>query len=391
MPWMGDKKGYFHDNLYLSLHEEIIDFTRFMSPHADEIEQRKKLVEQFREIVTSLWEHATVETFGSAETQMFLPKSDVDLVILNAPDGKDPLFQLAEQLEQRALVSYLEVIDKARIPIVKFVDKESNLSVDVAFNTAGGLATADLVKHYMRMFPSFRPLTLVLKYYLSQRSLNETYNGGIGSFMLQLMVVSFLQHYRRQLGAAYDDVNYNNLGKLLIGFFTLYGKELNYNEVGISVRNGGEYFRKSDRGWYDEARPYLLSVENPNEPSLDVGKNSYEIRTVRRSFEYARQVLVSEIQRRGKFHPLPGSMLGTIIPADSDLLAREGPNEFGFDILHHDPKKTAEIRKRYEARRNEEMKKNQEEEKLKQSFSRRNNGDGKSPPYKRWRRTNKNF
>uniref|UniRef100_A0AAV1T4G6 polynucleotide adenylyltransferase n=1 Tax=Peronospora matthiolae TaxID=2874970 RepID=A0AAV1T4G6_9STRA len=343
---------------------------------------REELIQEMREIVKELWPGATVETFGSHYTQMFLPQSDIDMVLFGVPGGTEPLFKLAQCLEEKDLVSYLEVIHKARIPIVKMVHKASDIHVDVSFNVAGGLATGDLVKHFMRVYPSFRPLTLVLKYFMAQRGLNETYSGGVGSFLLQLMVVSFLQHNGRALGAKHDDPRFNNLGQLLVGFFTLYGRDFNYTDLGISVRNGGSYFYKEDRYWCDAGRPFLIAMENPNEPSLDVGKNSFEIRTVQRSFDYARQVLQNEICRHGRFKSLSGSILGTIIQGDSNLIKRDAPDSFGFDVLHHDPEKTAAIRKQYEMRRDEEMNKKRAAESAQQN---RRRGGANDPPYKRWR------
>ncbi|GMF52263.1 unnamed protein product [Phytophthora fragariaefolia] len=380
-PWMRQRQGYFNGNVYEGLHDEIMDFVSFISPTEQELRARAELIEEMRHVVKGLWPEATVETFGSHYTQMFLPQSDIDMVLFGVPEGKAPLFKLAQCLEEKELVSYLEVIDKARIPIVKMVHKASDIHVDVSFNVAGGLATGDLVKHYMRVYPSFRPLTLVLKYFMAQRGPNETYTGGVGSFLLQMMVISFLQHHGRVLGAEHDDPKFNNLGRLLMGFFTLYGRDFNYTELAISVRNGGSYFFKEDRRWYDDNRPFLISMENPNEPSLDIGKNSYEMRTVKRSFDYARLVLQNEINRHGKFKTLPGSILGTIIQADSNLVKRQPPESFGYDILHHDPEKTAEIRKRYELRRDEEANKKRATEAAK---SNRQNGTNE-PPYKRWR------
>lgn len=348
-PWMNESEGYNHMNLYLCLHEEILDFVHFISPHEEELQARENLIAQMKDLVSKLWPNAAVETFGSHETQMFLPHSDIDLVIFGAPTGKESLFVLAQEVEARDMVSYLEVIDKARIPIVKFVDKNSGIQVDISFNISSGLATADLIKQYMRIFPSFRPLALVLKYFLAQRELNETFQGGIGSFLLQLMVVSFLQQYRRQLGTLYDDFRYNNLGKLLVEFFVLYGRDFNYEQVGISVQKGGFYFNKENRDWLDHNRPFLLSVENPNEPSMDVGKNSYEIRTVQRSFEYARQILSNEIHRRGQLDRGPVKMLHLII-SSSKLMNRTRPPRMGYEILYHNPEKTVALQKKYEAR-----------------------------------------
>ncbi|KAL3673971.1 hypothetical protein V7S43_001655 [Phytophthora oleae] len=387
-PWMRQRKGYLNSNVYLCLHEEIMDFVTFISPTEEELSSRTQLIEEMRDIVKGLWPGATVETFGSHYTQMFLPQSDIDMVLFGVPEGKEPLFKLAQCLEEKELVSYLEVIDKARIPIVKMVHKTSDIHVDVSFNVAGGLATGDLVKHYMRVYPSFRPLTLVLKYFMAQRGLNETYSGGVGSFLLQMMVVSFLQHHGRELGAEHDDPKFNNLGQLLMGFFTLYGRDFNYTDLGISVRNGGSYFRKSLRRWSDAGRPFLIAMENPNEPNLDIGKNSYEMRTVKRSFDYARQVLENEIYRHGQFNALPGSILGTIIQADSNLVKREPPESFGYDILYHDPEKTADIRQQYEMRRDEEASKKRATEAAKNT---RHNGT-REPPHKRWKgRTSRTY
>ncbi|KAJ8575209.1 hypothetical protein ON010_g4004 [Phytophthora cinnamomi] len=191
-PWMRHKQGYFNSNVYACLHEEIMDFVGFISPTPQELSSRAQLVEEMREIVKGLWPEATVETFGSHYTQMFLPQSDIDMVLFGVPEGKAPLFKLAQCLEEKELVSYLEVIDKARIPIVKMVHKASDIHVDVSFNVAGGLATGDLVKHYMRVYPSFRPLTLVLKYFMAQRAAHG---------LLHALRTRFQLHRPRHLGA----------------------------------------------------------------------------------------------------------------------------------------------------------------------------------------------
>ena len=44
------------------------------------------------------------------------------------------------------------------------------------------------------------------------------------------------------------------------------------------MRNDGGYVDKTSKGWLDKDREYFLSVENPIDPSLDVGKSSYNIK-----------------------------------------------------------------------------------------------------------------
>ena len=41
---------------------------------------------------------------------------------------------------------------------------------------------------------------------------------------------------------------YRNLGVLVMEFFELYGSYFNYQEVGISLRDGGSYYNKRQRG-----------------------------------------------------------------------------------------------------------------------------------------------
>ena len=58
-----------------------------------------------------------------------------------------------------------------------------------------------------------------------------------------------------------------NIGLLFVEFLEYYGKHFNFNEAGISLRGRGGYFNKHDKGWFRANQPYLLSIEDPNDPS----------------------------------------------------------------------------------------------------------------------------
>lgn len=58
-----------------------------------------------------------------------------------------------------------------------------------------------------------------------------------------------------------------NLGPLLIEFLELYGRNFNYDSVGLSIRKGGYYFSKHARRWTNIKQGYLLSIEDPQDPS----------------------------------------------------------------------------------------------------------------------------
>ena len=69
----------------------------------------------------------------------------------------------------------------------------TDIKVDISFNMSSGVNSARLIKEYKGMYPALPKLVMVLKQFLLQRDLNEVFTGGISSYSLILMTVSFLQ------------------------------------------------------------------------------------------------------------------------------------------------------------------------------------------------------
>lgn len=82
----------------------------------------------------------------------------------------------------------MEPVASARIPIVKSQCAHTAIKVDVCFDAASGSASSATVTEFLRLHPEVRPLVMVLKHMLHQRDLQETYTGGLGSFLLTVMV-----------------------------------------------------------------------------------------------------------------------------------------------------------------------------------------------------------
>jgi non-canonical poly(A) RNA polymerase PAPD5/7 len=95
--------------------------------------------------------------------------------------------------EKRRDEGSIKIYIFVQVPIVKYVDSETNCHVDVCFNQTNGPSNSKIIRKYLNEYWELRPLVMVLKYFLLQRDLNETYSGGIGSYSLVLLVISFLQ------------------------------------------------------------------------------------------------------------------------------------------------------------------------------------------------------
>ncbi len=270
------------------LHEEILDFAHFMAPTEAEIAARNKIVGQLTGIAKGRWPSCELQVFGSFSSGLFIPSSDIDMVLFNSGSSPvDALNELARALRRTALYRDIVVISKARIPIIKFSDASTMVMLNVAVDVRDGIASSAFVKQLCTSHPCIKPLVIVLKTFLKSRDLHDTYHGGVGSYLLTLMVLAAVQQcpgIAHAAGARLEEVN---LGALLIHFFDLWGRRFNYIKLGVRVSGQGSLYDKQAEGTFDRARPQLLSIEDPVSGSFDVGKNSYNIMMVRRAFEAA--------------------------------------------------------------------------------------------------------
>ncbi|CAG5892220.1 unnamed protein product [Menidia menidia] len=240
------KPGMGGHHLLLPLHEEVMDFYNFMSPQPEEAAMRKEVVNRIEMIIKELW-----------------PTADV--------------------------------------PIIKLTDQETEVKVDISFNVETGVKAASFIKDYVKKYPVLPYLIFVLKQFLLQRDLNEVFTGGISSYSLILMVISFLQLHPR-----IDARNPNeNLGMLLIEFFELYGRHFNYLKTAVRIRDGGSYVSKDEimKTMTNGYRPSMLCIEDPLLPGNDVGRGSYGAMHVKQVFDYAYTVLSHAVSPLARSYP----------------------------------------------------------------------------------------
>lgn len=339
-PWMLRHPDPKRTHLLTSLHNEIVSFCQLIEPLPEEITAREQLVKRIEKLVKQIFANGEIDVFGSQATGLFLPTSDIDIVILtneekcneNKPDKQEDWDQPATSALHRfshmlreewfSELTYLEVLENTRVPLVKFTHGPTNISVDVCFDQPSGPPAAKLMKTYLEALPPLRPLTFVLKYFLVARGLNEPYSGGVGSYLLQLMIVAFLQQRERD-AYNYRRVSHNNLGVLLIEFFSFYGLDFNYATAGISVRHDGYFFPKGaadkKETFYQALKPFMLAFENPLDPTTDVGTSSFRIQMVQRAFVLAYRQLMAHTTTPA--NPTV-SILATILPPTEAMVDR---------------------------------------------------------------------
>jgi non-canonical poly(A) RNA polymerase PAPD5/7 len=196
-PWLSSaerlESTYNQQDFTLGLHEEILDYLEYVSPSEQERKLREELVDRVKSITYKVFPLCEIDIFGSFQTGLYLQTSDIDLVVKLKERIPRYLHILAAEIEKSKMATQIEVIDSARVPIVKFMDKKTQITVDICFNNSTAVEAAPLIAERLDGLPALKALVMVMKHFLFCRRLNETYYGGIGSFVLFLMVSNFLR------------------------------------------------------------------------------------------------------------------------------------------------------------------------------------------------------
>jgi non-canonical poly(A) RNA polymerase PAPD5/7 len=238
-------------------------------------------VATLRARIQTLWQDVEVHVIGSCATGLNLPMSDIDLCVLGLEaDTKSAQLQ--------ATTRALYELSSAVVPVLKFVDGRTGFSVDITLGASTGLASTTLVTEYLSRYPSAVPLILFLKHLLHSRRLNTLFTGGLPSYNISLMVISFLRLYHHNAASSFEDALWEapntNLGFCLLSFLELFGSDFPYEIAGISLKPGVGYFDKKLQGYLKPQTPQLLCLEDPLKFNVDLGVKSFAIDRVKSVF-----------------------------------------------------------------------------------------------------------
>lgn len=228
-----------------SLHKEICDFYDFVKPQDFEEAMRQDLLERTRDAIRRYDRECDVQCFGSFAAGLYLPDADMDVVVLSqtylntgiAIVGRsyNQLSKIAGWLVKEGLAHYnsIEIIAKAKVPLVKFVDRLTGIRVDMSFENLTGIQAVSTFATWRVQYPAMPIIATLIKQFLLMRELNEVVSGGIGGLTVTCLVTSLLQNMPRvQTGAFVPE---QNLGELLLEFLDLYGNQFDVGRTAIQL------------------------------------------------------------------------------------------------------------------------------------------------------------
>jgi hypothetical protein len=277
-----------------NLHEEILCLCEYLSPTAAELKMRSDTQTRVSRVVTTKWPHAHVELFGSSRSGLFLPVSDIDLVVLRHNATPRELHVLASCLRSSGISTNLQVISRATVPIIKFQDSKTHCAIDISLAAGNGPENTAVVMDFLKRMPAAKPVILLVKFFLQQRGLNEAYRGGLSSYAVTLSVISYLQTQCRK---AEWQLAQADLGRVLLGYFEFFGRRFNPYRTAISVRGDGYFFPKPrPRLGPSHHTASLLHIEDPHDPSNDVARSAFQTEAVLSAFREAHESLTQAVE-----------------------------------------------------------------------------------------------
>jgi DNA polymerase sigma len=276
------------DNTILRLHEELLDFSGFMGHSRGEVKARRAWVQTIANVCRGMWPACRVRVFGSFFTGLSLPNGDVDMAVLDVPVKPATAMKLVcEHLLSAGEISWLEIIESAKVPVAKVRSQACGLRADIVFNQPDGMETSKFIRDRMKEYPQMKPLLVFLKYFLMQRGLHETFGGGMGSYLMCNVVLHFLQrHPSRRDERQYKSTS---LGHLLFDFLKYYGQEFRYDQKGISVLAGGHVFDRSEmkgKGKGKKGKGPSLCLKSPSNEDLDLGGACFRMSVIKNLFHH---------------------------------------------------------------------------------------------------------
>ena len=288
-----------YSDLYIikCLQKDLTDYQIYIR---EQISYKKPIISEIinnlQNCVNEINSDYKVNLYGSYCTGLCLPWSDIDTVITNNSNYTDDFFlsKLYRKLTTKNWVLKHKFIENTNIPIIKLVSNDKfNFHIDISIENEKhfGLKTVELIKSYLNTYSVLEPIILALKTLLNNGSLNNPYTGGLSSYGLTLMVVSFIQSEIDS--GKFNNENPNILGETFLNVLGHYGIFFDFNKYIIltyPVNNDIEKDNNNNNIYQFGSNNHELIIVDPLNKVNNVAKSTFQFMNIKMAFMIAYMV-----------------------------------------------------------------------------------------------------
>ena len=325
-------------HIYKLLQMNLIDYMKYI----DNIMYKKRpliesIINKIKLIIAKNTPEYEVKIYGTYATGLCMPWSNLNLILVNKNKNKniiikdDNMTNNETTTEEKSMTSQSQIDNNS---VLKDLDNENNYLIEnkheidllsklyyifqqinwinklqitqfdkintLCFNTSeecgkieininfenenhSGLKVLELVKSFILEYPVLKPLFLALSTILKSASLNNPLKGGISSYGLILMIVSFIQSQ-----SGNDNLSYKEyiIGKTFYEFLYHYGINFDFDKYAIFT------YKVNDKNNKDDKENSFIIGQNEKEVIIvdplnnknNVAKSAYQSKNAKISF-----------------------------------------------------------------------------------------------------------
>lgn len=178
-------ESYNDDYIQKSLQLDLLDFQAYVKEQIIKVKPKlNELIDLIQKAVDeSIGADYIVKLYGSHATNLCLPWSDLDVVIVKKEKDHAssyvPLHELFKYLQEKNYFLTINFIGTATVPLIKIHTKENYglMSVDISLqdNKHYGIQCVTLVTSLVEKYDVLTPMVLALKNILKKANLNDPY------------------------------------------------------------------------------------------------------------------------------------------------------------------------------------------------------------------------
>ena len=265
------------------LETELLKFVSSQKVSEHLLKRRNGITKHLTKVLTNKFRGSKVTTFGSFQSGLNLTNGDIDLCLqFNGEKPKKVLKKIARMLNEDGMDN-VKLITTAKVPIVKFIDNQSKIPVDISINNSLAVHNTELLRRYSLIDSRVKPFIISIKYWARNRGISDASMGTFSSYAWTLIAINYLQSLENEVlpnvlkkdgsqiveidGTKYDigmysdneldfaTQNQSTTGELVSGFFESLAKDWPWNNGVISVGSGKILARK-EKNWV-ATKPYI--------------------------------------------------------------------------------------------------------------------------------------
>ena len=300
---------------------EIRAYESYMLLTQSELRNFASINKRVQKITATALPSAIVRVIGSYCNGLAVPTSDIDFRLVLPGLEKKPLDRgpspgrresrkkrdrALRELERALTLSesfYKSEIIPAKVPIINAVHRRTKLTINIQVSSPD-IAPQMYTEMYLAEFRTLRPLYVLLKMALEIRGLNTTFDGGLGSYSIFMMIVYALKTCPPSIQS--DDCASQLLHLLKVYALADFSKQgFTVDPPAIFNKSGAPGNNEIQRSHHDsiknshetkEQAPYRMYLQDPADPQNDLGAKAYAIKHVQKVFACAAHAIKQTLE-----------------------------------------------------------------------------------------------